>query len=90
MEGLIQVVQLNYEHMGKYLPRLQQVTQDLIRQASEDEESKKVAHYSIEIWNTICEVELELLRDPAKRHTCLNMIQGYNWSGLASIFFNGL
>jgi len=53
---------------------------------SEDEENKKIAQFSIEIWMTLCEVEL----DSRKNGNCPNLIKNFNWNDLATMFFNGL
>jgi len=48
----------------------------------------KIAGYSIEIWNTLCEEEIELSRSPAVPRD--GIIKSFKWQELATVFYNGL
>jgi len=52
------------------------------------EEGQKVAGYSIEIWNTLCEEEIELAKNPNAGQ--LDIIKNFKWQELATLFYNGL
>ena len=58
IEGLIRVVESNYVYMGEYIPVLQNLTEVLMAKPSSDDDNKKIAQYSIEIWVTLCEVKV--------------------------------
>ena len=73
MEGLIKVVEMNYSFMGEYIPSLLNLTEVLMAKPSTDEDNKKIAQYSIEIWMTLCDVELEQNSDPVPQNR-LNLI----------------
>jgi hypothetical protein len=67
LEGLIEVVRLNYVYMGRYLEQilgstyylfnLYQTCQHEISWANK-EQLREIAGFSIEIWNTLCEEEI--------------------------------
>ena len=48
----------------------------------------KIAGYSIEVWNTLCEEEIEWSRNPAS--TGDGIIKSFKWTELATAFYNGL
>lgn len=52
MEGLNDIVKVNYDHMMPYIQQIGQLTIDLI--TSDHEKAAKLA---IEVWSTISEVE---------------------------------
>lgn len=64
LEGLIEVIKLNHNLMGKYLEELLKSTYQFFNLYRSDqdwttkEELREVAGFSIEIWNTLCEEEL--------------------------------
>ena len=66
MEALIKICEINYIYMGPYLQQIFQVTQTLIETAGDDEEARKIAHFSIEAWNTMCEAEIDMTKDPSQ------------------------
>ena len=64
IEGLIRVVESNYAYMGQYIPVFLNFTEVLMAKPSSDDDNKKIAQYAIEIWITLCEVEVEQNSDP--------------------------
>ena len=52
MEGLNDIVRVNYDYMSKYIQQIGQLTIDLI-----NSEHDKPAKLAIEVWSTISEVE---------------------------------
>lgn len=94
LEGLIEVIKLNHNLMGKYLEELLKSTYQFFNLYRSDqdwttkEELREVAGFSIEIWNTLCEEELSskfrLMNSAATQDG--QMI----WQCLASIMLEGL
>ena len=57
LDCLIDVLRLNYRKMTCYLEQLQQITEAFLNNVQDDAE---LATFSVEIWNTIFEEELNL------------------------------
>ena len=62
LEALIEIARLNYPYMSNYLGELMKITEQLMQNVQDD---PKIAGYSIEIWNTLCEEEIDLKKNPA-------------------------
>lgn len=77
----MEIIKLNYFYMGPYLNNFMQITQAFMLNADET----KVAGYSIEIWNSLCEEEYENKENPSA-----SLIRNYNWIEIANLLFSGL
>ena len=92
LEGLIEIIKINYIYMGRYLEALLSTTHqffNLMGSSDGDEELREIAGYSIEIWNTICEEE-----QTNSSYTIIkqSMAQdgSYIWKSIAQMLFEGL
>ena len=85
LEALIEIARLNYWQMEAYLDDLLEITKQLIEITDDDH---KVAGYSIEVWNTLCEEEIEVRRNPEAQRE--GIIRSWKWRELATLFYNGL
>ena len=56
LEALVEIVRVNYVYMKEYLDKLYEVTNMLMKNLNDD---PKISQYSIEIWNTLFEEEIE-------------------------------
>jgi len=83
-------VELNHAHMGQYLDKFFKVTEQFLSRNNEDEEDKKVAQFSIELWSILCEVEVNNAKNPLSGNRRPSIIRNFNWQGLATILLNGL
>ena len=65
LEAMICVVDSNYQFMEPYLNQLYDMTDMLMTKAGkEDEQDDKLARLSIEVWNSLCEVEILRSKSP--------------------------
>lgn len=81
---------INYAYMQPYLEKTKAMTRLMIETATSnrgDAEMARVAEYSIEVWCTLLEKELEILKEHPGSVT---LIKSHDWKSLATIFFNGL
>ena len=92
LEGLIDIIKINYTHMGRYMEALLSNTHsffNLMGANSDDEELREIAGYSIEIWNTLCEEE-----QTNQRFCLIKSSQAQDgqhiWKGLAQMLFEGV
>jgi hypothetical protein len=89
---LIEVIKINYVHMGRYLEALLSTTStffNLMRCHEDNDDLREIAGYSIEIWNTLCEEEL------TNKEYCLvkqSVAQDHQpiWKSLATLMLQGL
>lgn len=56
LEALIEIARVNYVYMKEYLDKLYEVTQMFMQNLNDDH---KISQFSIEIWNTLFEEEIE-------------------------------
>jgi hypothetical protein len=54
----------------------------------DEEEDDKLARLSIEVWNTLCEIEIERMKFPTVPD--LNIMRNYDWQKLATLYCNSL
>lgn len=65
LEAMISIVDSNYEFMEPYLNQLYDMTSMLMSKAGQnDDEDDKLARLSIEVWNSLCEVEILRSKSP--------------------------
>lgn len=90
LEALIRIVDVNYAYMHPYLEETKAMTKLMVETATAnqaDTEMARVAEYSIEVWCTLLEKELEILKE---NPNAMTLIRSQDWKSLATIFFNGL
>lgn len=89
LEAMISIVDSNYQFMEPYLNQLYDMTSMLMSKAGQnDEEDDKLARLSIEVWNSLCEVEI--LRSKSPRVPDLQIVKNSDWQKLATLFCNNL
>lgn len=65
LEAMISIVDSNYQFMEPYLNQLYDMTSTLMSKAGQnDDEHDKLARLSIEVWNSLCEVEILRSKSP--------------------------
>ena len=72
LEALIEIARVNYKYMKDYLDKLYEVTQNL-------NDDHKISQFSIEIWNTLFEEEIEHDK-MGNQQNQVNLIKNYDWT----------
>jgi hypothetical protein len=75
--------------MDIYLNQILEMTVKFLSVVGKDEEEDdKLARLSIEVWNTLCETEIERMKYPSVPD--LNIIKNFDWNKLASCYLQSL
>tara|TARA_B110000305_G_C19215237_1_gene527859 strand:+ start:169 stop:408 length:240 start_codon:yes stop_codon:yes gene_type:complete len=76
LEALIEIARVNYKYMKDYLDKLYEVTQMFMQNLNDDH---KISQFSIEIWNTLFEEEIEHDK-MGNQQNQVNLIKNYDWT----------
>ena len=82
LECLIDIIRINYVYMGQYLEKFNQIWEAFF----DNQTNEKIAEFSIEIWNTLFEGEL----DNMETQNPLRIIYNSDWKAIAIKLLGGL
>lgn len=87
LDGLQEIIKLNYDHMPQYLDTMLSMTSNLLTAENVDH---KTANLAVELWTTLCEVELYVKENNITSSEG-NVVASYgNWNSLVELLFMGI